>query len=137
MKFVNEGTKIRTPEGKEDIRKDDVSVEAFQIFDLPFGETCDIPDGYSHPQRAGNGARLPSIIEKLAPQLKPADPKERKIWLRVPPPGRSDGYREHPVPSVEALVRTGLPQGVAEIEHKKAVAARDEERKARTKAQGD
>jgi len=76
--------------------------------------TVDIPDGYAHPRRADNGSRRPSVIEELAPQLEPADPSEKAVWLQAPP-ARIQGQKVASMPTVEGYVANGVPRGQAEI----------------------
>lgn len=82
--------------------------------------TVDIPEGYSHPRRADNGSRRPSVVEELAGgvgiecKLVPADPSERSIWLQAPAPkGRE--VKVNNMPTVEGYVASGIPRGQAEI----------------------
>ena len=118
MKFINTS------------KEQSVTIEAFGIFNLKPGEICEIAEGYARPSRASNGGRKPSIVEGLAPQLKPADADERAHWLRTPTKqeiaARADEER---IPSVEQLMKKGYAKGVAEAEVKKLVAARDAARK--------
>ncbi len=48
------------------------------------GEEMDFQDGYCHPRRAVNGARIPSACEKLAPGLMPADESCHEEWAKAP-----------------------------------------------------
>lgn len=77
--------------------------------------TVDIPDGYAHPRRADNGSRRPSVIEELAPQLLPADPAEKAIWLQAPPPANRQNQKVANMPTVDGYIASGVPRGQAEI----------------------
>lgn len=87
--------------------------------------TIEIPDGYSHPRRADNGSRRPSVVEELCGgvgeecKLVPADPSQRATWLQAPPAGRRDPKVAH-MPTVEGYVASGVPRGQAEILVKQA-----------------
>lgn len=48
----------------------------------------DLPDPWCSPRRASNGSRIPSIIEMIAPQLKPANDADRIEWEKAPPPAK-------------------------------------------------
>lgn len=37
------------------------------------GETVEIPEGLARPERKANGSRRPSVVERVAPQLRPVD----------------------------------------------------------------
>lgn len=75
------------------------------------GQTIEVEEAYAMPRRHDNGSRRPSVIEQLAPQLKPASAAERLDWEQVPAarsrrtPGR--------IPSVDELVQSNVPRGVA------------------------
>ena len=90
--------------------------------------TVDIPDGYSHPRRADNGSRRPSVVEKLAGgegvncKLVPADPSERTEWLQAPAP-KSSGARAAQMPTVEGYIAAGIPRAQAEILVRQALQA--------------
>jgi hypothetical protein len=82
----------------------------------PPGKTVEIPDVYARPRRADNGDRIPPAIETLAPQLRPADPKEWEEWQKTPAPAQV--YRRKmgepvEIPSIDELVAKGIPAGVA------------------------
>jgi len=99
MKFINASNQT-------------VTVAEFNIFGLAPGSTAEIPDAYAKPGRARNGARVPSTIEHLAPQLKPADEDERRAWEGVP---ADEPVAARPqMPSVDGMVAAGVPRGVAE-----------------------
>lgn len=82
---------------------------------VPPKGTVDIPDGYAHPRRADNGSRRPSVIEELAPQLSPADPAEKAVWLQTPPANNKQSTKVSNMPTVEGYVASGVPRGQAEI----------------------
>lgn len=84
-------------------------------------QTIDIPDGYSHPRRADNGSRRPSVVEELsgteigaACKLVPADPNERAAWLQAPPARRADPKVAN-MPTVEGYVASGISRAQAEV----------------------
>lgn len=85
----------------------------------PKGEV-EIPDGYSHPRRADNGSRRPSVVEELCGdtgegcKLIPADPSEKATWLQAPSAARRDPKVAN-MPTVEGYVASGVPRGQAEI----------------------
>lgn len=100
MKFVNESSqRVRVPELGIDVQP---------------GETCEVPEHHARPGRHTHGARKPSDIECLAPQLKPADQAEREIWLQAPKEPQSV-LPPPKAPTVQQLVAAGHPPGVAEI----------------------
>ena len=82
--------------------------------------TVEIPDGYSHPRRADNGSRRPSVVEELSGgegatnKLVPADPSERAEWLLAPPIRRRDANVAN-MPTVDGYVASGIPRAQAEI----------------------
>lgn len=82
--------------------------------------TVEIPDGYSHPRRADNGSRRPSVVEELCGdtgencKLIPADPSEKATWLQAPSAVRRDPKVAN-MPTVEGYVASGVPRGQAEI----------------------
>lgn len=82
--------------------------------------TVEIPDGYSHPRRADNGSRRPSVVEELAGgvgdscKLVPADPAEKAEWLQAPA-AKSGGARVAQMPTVDGYVAAGIPRAQAEI----------------------
>lgn len=82
--------------------------------------TIEIPDGYSHPRRADNGSRRPSVVEELCGgvgatnTLIPAEPNEKAEWLKAPPARKRDANVAH-MPTVEGYVASGVPRAQAEI----------------------
>lgn len=48
------------------------------------GQDIEIPLALAAPYRRDNGARGPSPIEQVAPQLKPKADADRAAWLEVP-----------------------------------------------------
>lgn len=90
--------------------------------------TVDIPDGYSHPRRADNGSRRPSVVEELAGgigadcKLVPADPAEKAEWLQAPAPKNNAG-RVAQMPTVEGYIAAGIPRAQAEILVRQALQA--------------
>ncbi|SRR6266567_1259192 len=107
MRFVNETDGlVVVPIGRNGIRVEPKS-------------TAEIPDGYAHPRRADNGSRRPSVIEELAPQLQPADPAEKVIWMQAPA-ARGQVQKVSNMPTVDGYVASGVPRGQAEILVKQA-----------------
>lgn len=78
--------------------------------ELEPGEECEVHSGYAKPTRSNGGSRTKSIIENLAPTLAPADPEERKQWLKIP-------GKEKAVSKVVKTtdINSALSPGVAEI----------------------
>lgn len=101
MQFINESNR-------------EVRVRLGSGFMVKPGATVEIEDGYAQPRRADNGSRRPSVIEQLAPQLKPADPTERAQWERVPDATPRAG-KAAGMPTVDGLVAAGVPKGQAEL----------------------
>jgi hypothetical protein len=102
MKFVNESeTVVRIPIGKGGIRVEPKGV-------------VEIEDGYARARRNDNGSRRPSVIEELAPQMKPADLSERAIWMQAPAAQTRD-HKTVSFPTVDGLVAGGMSRGQAEI----------------------
>jgi hypothetical protein len=56
------------------------------IPDIAPGDTVEIPDELALPQLRGYAQRKPSVIERIAPQLVPADESEAAAWAEPPPP---------------------------------------------------
>lgn len=88
--------------------------DEFGGLDVPPGGECDIEDGYCDARLSMNRTRIPSIVERLAKGLVPADPKLRAIWgqhLRLSEvPKESEAARladEGMPPAVTALVASG------------------------------
>lgn len=79
----------------------------FGGLDVPPGATVDIEDGYCQPGINVNGSRRPSIVERLAPCLKPADPEQRARWGldTVPAPA--------PAPTADQVAAQLRDEGVA------------------------
>lgn len=121
IKFRNTGTK--KPDGK--VSKDTVRVEVEgATLEIPFGAEVEIPEHYTKPRRAQNGSRLPSPIEQLAPQLEPTDEGWKATWML--PPAEEVKRPQGRAFSVDELVRSGIPRGVAETLVAAANAARNE-----------
>lgn len=118
IRFKNTGTKhIDEKTGKEYITKDTVRVEQLGL-EVKFGEECELPEHWTRPLRLSNGARKPSPIEQVAPQLRPADPAFEAEWMRVPaaptPLGQPRAGAVTDDALVAALVSKGVARGVAE-----------------------
>lgn len=83
------------------------------------GEECEVEDGYCVPLRAPNGGRQPSIVERLAPGIEPADDEAREKWKSAGvdwvPPVRKTSARN--------LRARGVAPGVAAIMEAKAAEA--------------
>jgi hypothetical protein len=91
--------------------------------ELAPGEEVEIADGYCYPMRSPAGARIPSIAERLAPGLEPADEAYREEWKK--PPARNwEPPRKAPV--AKELEKQGVAPGVAEIMAEKAKADSEE-----------
>jgi hypothetical protein len=71
MRFINSSA-------TDHVRLPDLKIDAAP------GAECIVPDAYASPRLGSNGARLPSVIERLAPQLIPADADELATWRGVP-----------------------------------------------------
>jgi hypothetical protein len=111
--FVNEGLFVTDPKtGKEIHLKVSARVRDLGIH-CEFQGTCEVPIGYALPRRASNGDRRASVIENLAPQLKPADLEYRKVWEEAPEVDPVMRNRAR-LPTVAELVAAGTPEGVAE-----------------------
>lgn len=82
--------------------------------DLAPGEFFEIPEGYARPTRMSNGSRGPSIIEKLCPQLTPADEDDKANWYAVP-------AHNHARP-VAVEKKAELPEGLQNLKRKKNAA---------------
>lgn len=77
-------------------------------------------EGYCHPRRAPNGSRIPSVVERVAPGLEPADEDFRATWKQVPETNWSAPPRK---PTTSELIAQGISPGVAAILEKKAALA--------------
>jgi hypothetical protein len=82
---------------------------------VPAGGVCEIADGYCRPQLAANGARIPSIIESLAPQLVPADTAEEAAWRLPPASSAPPSHLETKADIAGRLEDDGMPAVVAAI----------------------
>jgi hypothetical protein len=87
-------------------------------------DTVEIEDGYALPRRYDNGSRRPSVVEEIAPQLKPADPQERLMWEQTPEaPQAGPRLRGGNLPTIEGMVAAGIPLGKAELIYKQTLQA--------------
>jgi hypothetical protein len=80
---------------------------------VPAGAECEIADGYCKASLTANGSRWPSIVERIAPFLVPADPGLRARWGKedvTPPPAPATEEQK-----TAELVKDGLPPAVAEL----------------------
>jgi hypothetical protein len=59
---------------------------ALGLDDVAPGEVVDVPLYLCAAGRGDGGARKPSSIECVAPQMQPADPEEHREWTKIPPP---------------------------------------------------
>lgn len=92
-----------------------LTTEEFGGLEVPPGAEVEIEDGYCDARLAMNGERVPSLVERLAAGLKPADAKLRKAWgkhlrLTAPPtaPEAARLAEEGMPPAVTAMVESGL-----------------------------
>jgi len=83
------------------------------------GAEVECRDGYCHPMIAANGSRTPSIIEKTAPGMEPADPKVKEEWLKVPEKNWQPPKQELSAKQLQAM---GVAPKVAQLQAKKAEA---------------
>ncbi len=83
--------------------------------DLAPGECMDLPDGYCLPRRSSGGARIPSVVESLAPGMRPADPVAWAEWTKAPPLEGAVVGGFNPAKTKTAFMTEGLPEGLAEI----------------------
>lgn len=130
IKFRNTGTKRTDEKGKPTVAKDTVRfhvkmAQGIEHFEVPFGNEVDIPEELTRPRRGANGARLLSPVEQLAPQLEPVDEEWKAQWM-LPPAEERPGRPTAKAFTVEELVRSGIPAGVAETLVAAANAARAE-----------
>lgn len=102
-------------------------------FWLNAGDTVDVPADLANPDRASNGARLPSLVEMACPALEPVDEDEKAVWLQAPSATKKD-RKANEIPTVEDLMKTGLPKGLA-IVAVEAVIAKQQENLNRVKAE--
>lgn len=80
--------------------------------DVKPGETCEVLEGYVMPRRGASGERFPSILEQVAPGLRPVNEDDRARWEKAP---TSPEKAPAKMPSVKDLVAAGMPQGMAEM----------------------
>lgn len=99
------------------------------------GEVVDLPDWACAPRRNPNGSRRHSVIEDIAPQLKPANEEELAEWLLTPPP--ETGKQGRYVPSYAELVRQGTAPAMARKMVEAAAASLVEEAKLAEKFETD
>lgn len=96
-----------------------------RIFAKP-GDTVEVPDAYARPGRTAGGARKPSAIENLCPQLRPADPKELAEWEKTPPavasPVHTRAAADGIIPDVQDLIASGMPPAAARAKVAKMMA---------------
>lgn len=80
------------------------------------GKTVNVPDEFCRPGRSQGGGRTASVIEMLAPQLRPVDPAELEAWSKPPAEpvvAKKAAEKITNVPSVEDLVANGMPPAAA------------------------
>lgn len=97
---------------------------SYQFFVEP-NEVVDIDDKFAKPRLAENGGRRASVIEEIAPQLRPADPEDEQEWLKTPAFAESHKPGVY-IPTVQELVRMGTPRGVAIKMVEQAIASQTE-----------
>lgn len=87
MRFKNFGLEVKDEKGKVTVVKCSAKAKGAHGLDInvPFGEEVEIPEIWAQPGRYANGARKPSPIEQVAPQLKPALDTDREVWEQIPP----------------------------------------------------
>jgi hypothetical protein len=89
------------------------TTDEFGGLTVPPDSAVEIEDGYCRAMPARNGTRIPSIIERLAPFLVPADPDLRARW------GKDDVTSIPAAPTAaqtaDTLVAEGVAPGVAEL----------------------
>ena len=88
MIFKNFGLEVKNEKtGKLETVKCSAKAKGPHGLDInvPFGEEVEIPEIWAKPGRYANGARKPSPIEQMAPQLKPALDADREVWEQIPP----------------------------------------------------
>jgi hypothetical protein len=97
--------KVRNESDRRVVHEDlDIDVEP--------GQVCEVLEGYAMPRRAASGERFPSILEQVAPGLKPVEAEDLERWQKAP-----DAAAKAPakMPTVKDLVAAGMPQGMAEM----------------------
>lgn len=118
MRFKNFGLEIKDAKDKVTTLKCAARAKGPNLdVNVAYGDEVEIPELWAKPTRYANGARKPSPIEQLAPQLKPADDAERAAWEQIPAPAAPKTGAAGASPSamsVDALVAQGLPRGIAE-----------------------
>lgn len=80
--------------------------------DVKPGETCEVLEGYVMPRHGSSGDRFPSILEQIAPGLKPTNEDDRARWSQAPAAAEKAPAK---MPTVKDLVAAGMPQGMAEM----------------------
>lgn len=93
------------------------------------GDEVEIAEGYAKPRLQHNGSLGPSVISQLAPQLVAVDPSEIQDSI--------GGPKAEPVaamPTVDGLVKAGVPEGVAEQLVAAALAAANSKLTSKVKA---
>lgn len=80
--------------------------------DVKPGETCEVMEGYVMPRHGSSGDRFPSILEQIAPGLKPTNEDDRARWSQAPAAAEKAPAK---MPTVKDLVAAGMPQGMAEM----------------------
>lgn len=100
------------------------------------GGQIDVLEDHARPGRLENGGRYPSVIEQLAPQMKPVDKEFAKAWEKTPEPELRVRGRKAQV-SVQGLMSAGVPRGIAEaiLAATKAQAAAEPEDEPRAKGE--
>jgi hypothetical protein len=132
MLFINDSDKRPfglDTEGKDRTKPTPMTVDIVRpdlgrIMAKP-GETVEIRDCYARPGRTVGGGRRPSVIENLAPQLRPANPDELAEWEKAPPavnPGHTRATAGGTIPDIQELIASGMPPKAARAKVAKLMA---------------
>jgi hypothetical protein len=114
MRFKNFGLESKDEKGKVVVVKCAAKAKGPHGLDInvPFGEEVEVPEIWAHPSRFANGARKPSPIEQVAPQLKPALDADREVWEQIPPEAPKAAGAAPQQLSVKALAsQLGMSEG--------------------------
>lgn len=116
--------KMKNRSGRELVVPGDViagsGLTAAQKYTIEDGAEVEVKDGYALPRRATNGSRIPSVVERLAPGLEPADEGAVKEWRKTP---EVNPEVKPVVPTPAQLQAQGISPGAAAIMAAKAEAA--------------
>lgn len=117
MKFVNPTDRI-------------VNLHSIGCGEVEPGADVEIPLYLCAPSRTDAGARGKSAVEAVAPQLKPKDAADEKIWKQIPAPP----IPQSKVVTIQARPASEAPGVKALREHKEAQALAAAKAKAATPA---